>query len=183
VSEKARIEKHGAPFVLPGCHPSSLVGCFAPDQKTERKPVMGNGRFSKSGMFFVGFFSGILVIAAAAILLANYVMKHPQLVIGKVATVSVGRLIQQTAATAPREYIGKKQDEIAVTAQAFARAYSEQKVTPEDVQAIGVKVLSVLADQKITQQEIDEVLRMMQRYAGVTNAGEAKAPAAGEAIP
>ena len=133
---------------------------------------MGNGHFSKSGMFFIGFFAGILVVAAAAIVLANYVLKNPQLVMGKVATVSMGKLIQKTAATAPREYIGQKQDEIAVTAQAFAKAYSEQKVTPEDVQAIGVKVLSVLADQKITQQEIDEVLRMMQRYAGVVESDQ-----------
>jgi hypothetical protein len=133
---------------------------------------MGNGRFSKSGMFFVGFFTGILLVAAAAIVIANYVIKNPQWVMGKVATVSVGKLIRKTAATAPREYIGQKQDEIAVTAQAFAKAYSEQRVTPEDVQAIGVKVLSVLADQKITQQEIDEVLRMMQRYAGMPKSAQ-----------
>ena len=104
---------------------------------------------------------------------------------GKVASVSVGKLIQKTAESAPREYIGSKQDEIAVTAQAFAKAYSEQKVTPEDVQAIGVKVLSVLADQKITQQEIDEVFRMMQRYAGVPEAARPglDTPAAPEANP
>jgi hypothetical protein len=152
---------------------------------------MGNEKFSKSGMFFVGFFTGILLVAASVIALANYVLKNPQLVMGKVATVSVGKLIQKTAATAPREYIGKKQDEIAVTAQAFAKAYSEQKVSPEDVQAIGMKVLGVLADQKITQQEIDDVLRMMQLYAGVAQTagekapegGEEKAPAPGQATP
>lgn len=136
---------------------------------------MGNGNFSKSGMFFIGFFCGILVLAAAGLFGAQYLLKHPQVLIGKVATAGVGKLIQKTAASAPREYIGQKQDEIAVTAQAFARAYSEQRVTPEDVQAIGVKVLSVLADQKISQQEIDEVLRMMQRYAGVTEAAGAGA--------
>jgi hypothetical protein len=134
---------------------------------------MSNGSFSKAGMFFIGFFCGILVLAAVGLIGARYLLKNPQLVMGKVATVSVGRLIQKTAESAPREYIGSKQDEIAVTAQAFAKAYSEQKVTAEDVQAIGVKVLSVLADQKITQQEIDEVLRMMQRYAGVPEAAPA----------
>jgi hypothetical protein len=100
----------------------------------------------------------------------------------KVATAGIGRMIQKTAESAPREYIGQKQDEIAVTAQAFARAYSEQKVTPEDVQAIGVKVMSVLADQKINQNEIDDVLRLMQRYAGVP-AAVAPVPAAPEANP
>jgi len=134
---------------------------------------MGNGSFSKSGMFFVGFFCGILLAAAAGLMGARYLIHNPQVVMGKIATAGMGRIIQKTAESAPREYIGQKQDEIAVTAQAFARAYSEQKVTSEDVQAIGVKVLSVLADQKINQQEIDEVLRMMQGYAGVTDPGEA----------
>ena len=141
---------------------------------------MSDGHFSKSGMFFVGFFCGILVLAAAGLIGVQYLLKNPQIMIGKVATVGVGKMIQKTAASAPREYIGQKQDEIAVTAQAFAKAYSEQRVTPEDVQAIGVKVLSVLADQKITQQEIDEVLRTMQGYAGVTETSRpgSDAPAA-----
>jgi hypothetical protein len=128
---------------------------------------MANGSFSKAGMFFVGLFCGILLAAAAGLMGAKYLINNPQIVIGRVALAGMGKLIQKTAASAPREYIGRKQDEIAVTAQAFAKAYSEQKVTPEDVQAIGVKVMSVLADQKISQQEIDEVLRMMQRYAGM----------------
>ena len=131
---------------------------------------MANGSFSKSGMFFVGFFCGILLAAAAGLMGAKYLINNPQVVLGRVASAGMGKLIQKTAASAPREYIGRKQDEIAVTAQAFAKAYSEQKITPEDVQAIGVKVMSVLADQKISQQEIDEVLRLMQRYAGVTPA-------------
>jgi hypothetical protein len=131
---------------------------------------MANGSFSKSGMFFIGLFCGILLAAAAGLMGAKYLINNPQIVLGRVASAGMGRLIQKTAESAPREYIGRKQDEIAVTAQAFAKAYSEQKITPEDVQAIGVKVMSVLADQKINQQEIDEVLRMMQRYAGVTAA-------------
>jgi hypothetical protein len=129
---------------------------------------MANGSFSKTGMFFIGFFCGILLAAAAGLMGAKYLINNPQIVMTKVASAGMGRLIQKTAESAPREYIGRKQDEIAVTAQAFAKAYSEQKVTPEDVQAIGVKVMSVLADQKINQNEIDDVLRMMQRYAGMT---------------
>ncbi len=146
---------------------------------------MANGSFSKSGMFFIGFFCGILIAAAAALMGAKYLINNPQVVLGRVASAGMGRLIQKTAESAPREYIGRKQDEIAVTAQAFARAYSEQKITPEDVQAIGVKVMTVLADQKINQQEIDEVLRMMQRYAGVTQAvaPAPEAPSASEAGP
>jgi hypothetical protein len=146
---------------------------------------MANGSFSKSGMFFIGLFCGILLAAAAGLMGAKYLINNPQIVMTKVASAGIGKMIQRTAESAPREYIGQKQDEIAVTAQAFAKAYSEQKVTPEDIQAIGIKVMSVLADQKISQNEIDDVLRMMQRYAGVTAAVTPvpAAPAVPEANP
>lgn len=128
---------------------------------------MGNGHFSKAGMFFVGFFTGILVLSFAGILAARYVMKNPQAVMAKVAYPQMGKIIEKTVATAPKEYIGQKQDDIAVTAQAFARAYSENRITPDDVQLLGARVFAVLSDQQITQSEIDDLLRTMRAYAGV----------------
>jgi hypothetical protein len=127
---------------------------------------MGNGHFSRVGMFTVGFFTGILVVAVAGLFLVRILLRNPQAVIAKLAVPKVAQIVQKTVATAPREYIGEKQDDIAVTAQAVARAYSENRITPDDMQDIGTKVFSVMADQRITPQEIDEVLRMLKEYAG-----------------
>lgn len=137
---------------------------------------MGNGHFSKAGMFIVGFFSGILFLSLAGIFAARYVMKNPQAVMARVAYPQVGRMIEKTVATAPKEYIGQKQDDIAVTAQAFARAYSENRITPDDVQLLGARVFAVLSDQQITQAEIDDLLRTMRAYAGVPDPVSEPAP-------
>ncbi len=137
---------------------------------------MSNGHFSKAGMFFVGFFTGILLLSLAGILAARYVMKNPQAVMTKVAYPQVSRMIEKTVATAPKEYIGQKQDDIAVTAQAFARAYSENRITPDDVQLLGARVFAVLSDQQITQAEIDDLLRTMRAYAGVPESVMESAP-------
>jgi hypothetical protein len=128
---------------------------------------MSNGHFSKMGMFFVGFFTGILLLSLAGVIAAGYVLKNPQAVMAKVAYPQVGKIIEKTAATAPKEYIGQKQDDIAVTAQAFARAYSESRISPDDIQLLGARVFAVLSDQQITPAEIDDLLRTMKAYAGV----------------
>jgi hypothetical protein len=127
---------------------------------------MGNGNFSKSGMFFVGFFVGILVAALVLIGAARYVIQNPRKFLGKAADLGVSRIIEKTMASAPKQYIGQKQEDIAATAQVFANAYSQNRIKPEDLQALGGKVVSIMADQKITPEEIDEVLQMMKRVAG-----------------
>jgi hypothetical protein len=139
---------------------------------------MSDGHFSKAGMFFVGFFSGVLVVAVAGILAARYVMAHPQAIVARVGYPQVGKIIEKTVATAPREYIGQKGDDIAVTAQAFARAYSENRISSDDVQLLGARVFSIMADQRITPDEIDEILRTMRAYAGVADPVPAASPAA-----
>jgi len=128
---------------------------------------MSNGGFSKTGTFLIGFLTGILFCALVVIGLAGYALRHPQLVMTKVAYPRVGRIIEKTVATAPKQYIGEKEDDIAVTAQAFARAYSESRISSDDVQVLGSKVFAMMADQRITPQEIDEMLRTMKAYAGV----------------
>ena len=124
---------------------------------------MGNGNFSKTGMFFIGFFTGILIMALILIGAARYFVTNPQKVIGKVAAAGVSRAIEKTMASAPKQYIGQKQEEIAATAQTFANAYSQNRISPDNIQALGGKVVSIMADQRITPEEIDEVLQMMKQ--------------------
>ncbi|HEX9934864.1 MAG TPA: hypothetical protein VGB38_06670 [bacterium] len=127
-------------------------------------------RFSKAGMFFIGFFSGLLAAAVLLVVSAGYVFKHPQIVLTKAGDFGIRRVFEKTVESAPREYIGQKQDEIAVTAQKFAKAFSESRISPADMQLITVRLVSVMADQKITPDEVDETLRMMNRFATRGNA-------------
>lgn len=121
--------------------------------------------FSKPGMFFVGFFSGILIAALVLFFLAGYFLKHPQAIIVKAANLGVNRVIEKTVESTPREYIGLKQDEIAGTAQNFAKAFSENRIAPADMQMLGAMMMGILADQKITEKEIDDMLRSMNQFA------------------
>jgi hypothetical protein len=130
---------------------------------------MSNDHFSKTGMFFVGFFTGILLLALAGIFAAGYTLRHPQAVMAKVGYPQMGKMIEKTVSTAPKEYIGRKGDDIAVTAQAFARAYSENRISSDDVQLLGARIFAVMADQQITPAEIDEILRTMRAYAGLSD--------------
>jgi hypothetical protein len=139
---------------------------------------MSNGGFSKGGSFFVGFLLGLLAAALAGFLSARYILRHPQQVMARVAMPRVNQMVQRTMSSAPREYIGEKQDDIGTTAHALARAYSEGRVTPEDMQAIGGRLFAMMADQQITPKEIDEVLRMIHKYAGSPDSSAA-APASG----
>jgi hypothetical protein len=121
-------------------------------------------RFSKAGMFFVGFFSGLLAAALVLAALAGYVFKHPQAVLVKAGNLGIKRVVEKTVNSAPKAYIGEKQDEIAVTARKFAKAFSENKLSPADVQLLAANFMGMMADQKITKEEIDSMLGMMNQF-------------------
>jgi hypothetical protein len=122
-------------------------------------------RSSKAGTFFIGFLVGILVSAAIVLVLAGYFIKHPKSIIDKAADVAVERVVEKTVQSVPKDYIGRQQEEIANTARRFADAFSQNRITPAQMNMLAKKMLAVIADQKITQNEIDEILRLMNRYA------------------
>jgi hypothetical protein len=122
-------------------------------------------RFSKTGLFFIGFFAGLLVAAGLVIAAAGYVMKNPEVVLVKAADFGIKRVVEKTVESAPKEYIGQKQDEIAATAQGFARAFSENRISPADMQMITARMIALMADQRITEDEIDGMLRLMNQFA------------------
>jgi hypothetical protein len=125
----------------------------------------GTGRhFSKGGMFMVGFMSGVLVAAAVLAVTAGYVIKHPQAVLNKAVNLGAKQIVQRTLETAPKEYIGQKQDEIASSAQKFSKAFSENRISPADVQLLSAHLFGMLADQKITREEIDSMLKLVNGF-------------------
>ena len=121
-------------------------------------------RSSKAGTFFIGFLLGILASAVVVIVLAGYLLKHPRIIIDKAADLAVDRVVEKTVQTVPKDYIASQQEEIADTARRFADAFSQNRITPAQMNILAKKMLAVIADQKITQIEIDEILRMMNSY-------------------
>jgi hypothetical protein len=121
-------------------------------------------RFSKAGMFIVGFFSGLLGAALVLVLLAGYVLKHPQAILIKAGDFGIKHVVEKTVESAPKAYIGEKQDEIASTAQKMAKAFSENRISPADMQMLAARFMGMMADQNITKEEIDEVLRLMNQF-------------------
>lgn len=119
---------------------------------------------SRTGVFFLGFFVGVLVSAAVAVGLAGYLIRHPQAVIEKAADIAVDRVVERTVQTVPKAYIGQNQEVIASSARQFADAFSQNRITPTEMNLLAKKMLATIADQKITQAEIDDILQLMNRY-------------------
>jgi hypothetical protein len=128
---------------------------------------------SKFGMFIFGFFFGIVISAAAAFLGARYIMQNPQVVIEKAGDLGADRVVkkavetsmQKTVASIPQDVVAVRQDDINRTVQNLTQAYSENRITPTDMQLIAGKFFGMMADQKITPQEMDEMLNFMNRMA------------------
>lgn len=112
----------------------------------------------------MGFFVGVLVSAAVAVGLAGYLIRHPQAVIEKAADIAVDRVVERTVQTVPKAYIGQNQEVIASSARRFADAFSQNRITPTEMNLLAKKMLATIADQKITQAEIDDILQLMNRY-------------------
>jgi hypothetical protein len=132
-----------------------------------RKDDVGREKkgFSRGGMFAIGFLLGILLTLLILAGITGYFMKHPQQVLVKVADYGIQQTVKKTAGSMPRDYIGARQDDIAKSAQQFAQAFSENKITQHEMGLIGRQFFLVMADQKITPDEIDRLLRMIDQYA------------------
>lgn len=120
--------------------------------------------FSRGGMFTIGFLLGILSTLLILAGIAGYAMKHPQQILVKVADYGVRKTIQKTTQSMPRDYIGQRQNDIARSAQQFAQAFSENRITQHEMALIGRQFFVVMADQKITPDEIDHLLRTIDQY-------------------
>jgi len=120
---------------------------------------------SRTGAFFIGFFLGALVTVLVLVGLAGYVIRHPNVVMNKAMDIGINRVVNKTIQSAPQEYIGQRQDDIANTAQKLAQAYSQNRISPAEMDGLARKMFAVMADQQITQKEIDDLLKTMNRLA------------------
>lgn len=120
---------------------------------------------STAGVFFIGFFLGTIVTVLVLIGLAGYMIRHPKVVMNKAVDLGLNQVVNKTIQTAPQAYIGERQDDIAITAQRLAKAYSENRISSAELDRLARKMFAAMADQQITQKEIDDLLETMNRLA------------------
>lgn len=127
-----------------------------------------SGKF-RIGTFLTGFFIGILFAVISEVFILRQIIQNPQNVWYKAQNMGMDRVMQRvveksvekTVATIPKEVIAVKQQDINQTVANLTQAYAENKLTPMDMQLIAGQVFGMMTDQKITPQEIDELLRYL----------------------
>lgn len=128
-------------------------------------PTRSRGR---AGMFFSGFFTGLLFAAVICLAAVLYVVNNPPAVMLKVGKAGVSRVVKQVSRTIPKEYMATHQDEITDVLSRFVRAYAAGLITPDDMDALTQKGFEFSADQTITEAEMDTMLQLIRKYADRT---------------
>ena len=119
--------------------------------------------FSRAGSFFIGFFLGMLVCVIIVIAALGYLISNPQPVIIKAVDLGATRIIERTVETIPKEYVVVRQDDINQSVMKVTQAYSEGRLTSSDIQNMGREVFQLVADQEITSEEIDRMIKLIDR--------------------
>ncbi|MBN1780872.1 hypothetical protein JW948_07095 [bacterium] len=128
---------------------------------------------SKAGAFILGFLFGIVLSVIVALVMIRSVVENPQKVISKAQDLGMGRVVekaveksvQKTVSSIPQEVVAVRQDDINRTVQNLTEAYAENRITPTDMQLIAGRFFGMMADQKITPQEMDDMLRFINQMA------------------
>ena len=127
-----------------------------------------SGRF-RIGTFLTGFFIGIMFTVISAVLILRHIMQNPQSVWNGAQDMGMDRImervvensVEKTVASIPKEIIAVKQQDINQTVANLTQAYADNRLSPMDMQLIAGQVFGMMTDQKITPQEIDELLRFL----------------------
>jgi len=119
--------------------------------------------FSKTGVFFTGFLSGVVIIIVIGILGITYIIKNPERVMKKAADFGIKQVVVRTMKTVPRKYIAERKDDIVASANRFLQAYSQGNLSTRQLNTLTQKVFESTADQEITPEEIDDLLNMINQ--------------------
>jgi hypothetical protein len=118
----------------------------------------------KTSKFLIGFVSGMLFTVLLVVASVFYLIKNPQKVMNKAFDMGVRRAVVQTLRSIPRDYIHMNKDEMVESVNHFLQAYSEGRLSSQELQDITQKAFAAIADQKITPEEIDEILKTMNQH-------------------
>ncbi|MBN2416829.1 hypothetical protein JXO52_13360 [bacterium] len=122
----------------------------------------------RAGVFFSGFFTGILFTALAGLAAFFYVLDNPPAAALKVGKAGMSRVVKRVSRTIPKDYMQLHQDEITDVLSRFVRAYAAGLITPEDMDTLTQKGFEFSADQTISESEIDQMLQLIRTYADRT---------------
>ena len=118
---------------------------------------------SKRGIFFAGVITGLCAAALFVIIGVFYILKNPQKVMDKAFDMGVRQAVVQTMRSVPRDYIAQRKDDMVESVNRFLQAYSQGLLSPQELQGLTQKAFAATADQKITPEEIDEILKTMNQ--------------------
>lgn len=120
--------------------------------------------FSKTGVFFTGLLTGVLIIIVIGILGVTYIIKNPERVMEKAADLGIKQAVVRTMRTVPRRYIAERKDDIVESTNRFLQAYSQGNLSSRELNTLTQKVFESTADQEITPEEIDDILEMINQF-------------------
>ena len=132
---------------------------------------MSKRRGGSAGIFFGGFLTGIVVVILIFGVVGMSILKNP----AKLSTLAkrfgmttvvektVVKTVTKTVQSIPRGEIAVRQDQINRTFQHLTQSFSENRLTYEDIQKLGDRFFTVMADQSVSPKEIDDLLRLAEQ--------------------
>jgi len=117
---------------------------------------------SRGKMFLIGFLTGIIMTVMIVAGITGYFISYPQKILKKAVDLGMDRVIERTIHSIPKEYIEQHQQKITEHFQRFARAYTKDRVSSEDISILGRKIVTVIQEQRITTNEMDEILHLVK---------------------
>ena len=118
---------------------------------------------SGTGIFILGFLSGILVSGIIIIGVAGYFLRNPQRMLSKAVDIGLNRVVEQTIQSIPKEYVARKQQELVDTAARFTEAFSQNRISNTEMDQLSQMVIQTVIDRQVTAEEIDELLEAVNR--------------------
>jgi len=121
---------------------------------------------SRVGAVVAGFFIGVLFTVLVMFLFIRYALAHPKTIMVHAGRIGVQQMAARTVESMPKDYLGKKQKEIAASVQNFADALSKNKISETDMRRLAGKMFAIVADQNITDAEMDDMIRSLNALSG-----------------
>lgn len=122
-------------------------------------------QFSKARVFITGFIAGVAVAGLMGVGMVRYLIQHPQKLIVKAIDMGMDRVVERTVQTISKDYIGQRQVEISASAEKFAQAFSQNRISSEEINLLARTFFQIIADQQITPVEIDWFLDLVNQCA------------------
>lgn len=127
---------------------------------------MPRRRGNSAGIFFGGLVTGLVISALAGILVVSVFAGNPRRMAGiadrfglvQVVEKTVVRTVSRTIHSIPKQQVADRQIRINDSVQKLTSAYAQGKLTIEDVEVLSDRIYQAVADQKVSEKEIDGIL-------------------------